>query len=366
MPKENMDRNNLEECCICLEKKSILVELIDAPCKNPRHSACNSCLKRIIKSIPISYENPRIKCQYPFSECRHEYSKKMIKEILRNKYPLYKAASLQYSNEDSVIRSCKKCNYNIIIPETEMSYMGENIFLCEMCLEEVCIDCGSRISPDEPNCIVCEDLNLYTNPSTSNYYFYKKDNKKNIVDYLLKNDEVTPRIALEQIEYRINLEDDIYVVCPICNISLKKSEQCNGIQHCHVEICYSCGMFSEIGKSLVDHWSATGDRGCPRWDTDLLWKKEIPLYECVDNVCHGQDQGDCKIKDHEEGIFLMQEYRKKQHMYHSLKSLLPITRYKTLLLLPDYLKKYFPEMKIWDNLDSNLFSIKIRKDYILK
>lgn len=365
MPKVITHKNSTIECCICLDKKSIINELIIAPC-NPSHSICKKCIKTIIISMPISGADPEITCQYPFSDCDYVYPRQMIKEVLRDKYLLYKTASLQYFHEDFFIRKCITCNGNLLIPELEIGYMGDNIFLCDICEKEFCIDCNSEISSEEPNCILCEDFNIYTNPLGPNYYFYKQENKNTIIDYFLKNQEITPTLAAKQICEKIKEEGDVYVNCPVCSITLKKSEQCNGIKHCHVEICYSCGMFSEIGKPLRDHWSAFGDRGCPRWDSDNLWKIEVPDYICLDNQCHSQEQGDCIIQEHQQGLLSMQEFRKKQHVYHQLKSLLPLTRYKTMLLLPDNLKKYVPEMKTLEYLDSHSSSINIRKHYMLK
>jgi hypothetical protein len=123
------------------------------------------------------------------------------------------------------------------------------------------------------------------------------------------------------------------------------------LKHCHTEICFSCGAFSGVGMSLGDHWSAIG-RGCSRWSTDPVVKKLEPSYECVDGVCYSHGSGDCSMKDHSVGRNSYNEFKKRQYVYHSLKSLIPRIRYQVIGLMNEEQKKYLPGDVSWDYLDN--------------
>lgn len=354
-----------KECCICLEKKRIVTQMIDQPCMKSSHKICKDCIRKIVSVIPISPDNPNICCQYPWEQCEYRYSKKTLITILKEKYNLYVRARLCYKNPDYIIRDCPFCSVKIRIPEDQLSEMGYNVISCGVCLNTVCIDCNSSCGLIYYICLYCIEKNEYTNLYSYNNWFYK--NGEDICDYRFKNLEITPEIALEQIidKFDSTQETELHVKCPVCKISIYKTEACNGIKHCHVEICYSCGKFSEIGKELEDHWSAVGDRGCPRFDNDPFWNIHNKT-KCVEGVCYNHEIGSCKVEEHYDSLFRYREFRKKQQMYHHLKSLIPCVRETVIELLPPKLHKYLPDKKIFEFLDKNPKNISARQDYEFK
>lgn len=354
-----MRRSPQQECCICMVLKSTR-QLIYQPCKLSSHKICRACIKKIIHMMPISEERPHILCQSPFEECSAEYNSAFIKKILKERYCLYEEASNSYKYEGCKVLQCK-CKEIIYVPYGDiLDTQGHNIFSCWSCGNIICIDCDMSVDANASHCVRCINRNTYTNAYSINYFFNKEGNKSNLIDYKLKNYEVTIDTAVKQLTEKFNYED-LYVKCPVCNIYIKKTESCNGVKHCHVEICYSCGMFSNIGEDLKDHWSARGHRGCPRWDNDIFWNS-ITTIKCSEDICYNHTSGDCKIPEHQDSIKDIIEYRKKLQMYHSLKSLIPIVRYKIIIQLPDNLKKYIPPMWVWDILDTN-DSVLIRQHY---
>jgi hypothetical protein len=198
-----------------------------------------------------------------------------------------------------------------------------------------------------------------------NYFFYK-NNDGDILDYKFQNNEITVKIAVDQIVDKFNHLNgsDIFIKCPICKIFVQKSESCNGLSHCHVEVCYSCGEFSDIGRPLEDHWSAIGRKGCPRFDNDSFWKTHIEDYICIEGICYSHELGECTESSHATGLEKYNKFRKKQHMYHCLKSLPPDIRDSVIKNLPKKLGKYRPAQKVFTHLDNNLENLDIRRNYL--
>lgn len=342
MPKVKNTPRNIDdlECCICLENKS----LINQPCGITCHKICKSCITKVIESIPISSSLPNIECQYPFSTCNFVYSKPFIKNILREKYPIYKIANDRYTYDDYSTDYCPRCD-SLLVFEEEIDY--NQIYDCVYCLSSFCFGCKKESSFDETSCYTCSAYNNI-NPYTYNYFFYKKD-RKELVDYFYLNKDVDPGEACSQLIQRI---EDLSVTCPICITPIQRSEQCNSLKHCHVEICYNCGKFSEIGKDLDDHWSARG-LGCARWESDPVYEQLSPTYKCREGVCYSHNMGDCRDSTHCHGKDDHFLFKKKQYVYHSLKSLLPRIRYKVIELLPKEFQKYIPSCEVFDYVDCN-------------
>lgn len=120
-------------------------------------------------------------------------------------------------------------------------------------------------------------------------FYRSKENRQSIMDFALRAGEVTSDIAINQIvdvlTYNCteNLQE-VYVTCPVCLKVLNKSEHCNLLNHCGVNICNICGSFDKAAKhdsnsplqpifsvNSATHWNETGCDGCPRWDSAQYW-----------------------------------------------------------------------------------------------
>ena len=343
----------LYECCICLEKRKTITQ----PCMMDTHRICISCITKIVKSIPISETNPDLCCQYPFSECEYIYPKSFLRNVLKERYIIYKIAKDVYTYNDFCTMYCPSCS-NLLIFEDELQ--EESVYECIYCFKKHCYTCQKQNSCELSSCVYCDGF-YNTNPNSKNNFFYKKiKDRANLSDYFLRNFEITPEIACEQI---VEKTKTMTVECPVCTASVFRTEQCNGLTHCHVEICFSCGEFTKIGEKLKDHWSARG-HGCPRWETDPVYKKYIPNYCCQEGVCYSHGLGDCIDSNHEKGKQDLNEFKKKQYVYHSLKSLLPRIRYSVINILPENVKCYLPSPGTWDHLDCNNNSDDYRNHFL--
>jgi hypothetical protein len=328
------------ECCICLDKK----DTINQPCGLNVHRICRQCITSIIKKIPISENKPNITCQYPFSDCESIYGKTFVKAILKDAYPVYKIARNSYIYSDCDTVYCPGCGVLLVF---ENRIDRDMIYECASCEGWYCFTCREENS--DVTASFCKKCSSYENinPFAFNYFFYKENPRIDMTDYFYTNLEITPDVACEQIVQKIT---DVAVRCPVCITPMQRSEQCNSLKHCHTEVCFNCGRFSKIGQDLEDHWSARG-HGCARWYTDPIYKELLPSFKCSEGVCYSHITGDCVDPSHSGGKTDHVEFKKIQFMYHSLKSLLPRTRYETIRLLPEEFKKYVPGDTRLDEID---------------
>jgi hypothetical protein len=183
-------------------------------------------------------------------------------------------------------------------------------------------------------CYDCKYSYENENPNLLNYYFNKITalNETSVLkleehEYLYYNREITLDIAVSQIANTIHNVNS-FMICPICKISIYKTEKCNGISHHGLERCYACGRVGFKIKGLGSHWQPTGIGGCFRFDHDDFVKKYAPSYSCTDYSCGNHDRGDCSIPNHQNGIHALNKLRKKSYVYHLFKSLNPPLRYK--------------------------------------
>jgi hypothetical protein len=227
MPKVKNSPRDVEDpqCCICLENTA----LINQPCGIRTHRICKTCITRIIESMPISVNSPSICCQYPYSTCEFAYSKPFIRNILKEKYPIYKLATDSYTYNDYSTGYCPSCE-SLLVFEDDIDY--SEIYDCVYCLKSFCFGCKKESSIEITNCNICSGFNII-NPYTFNYFFYKKD-RNSLTDYFYLNIEVDPEEACKQLLEKI---EDLSVRCPVCITPVQRSEQCNALKHCHVEIC---------------------------------------------------------------------------------------------------------------------------------
>lgn len=367
--RTNLNKNDLSLNDIDINKVELSNDILLLSCCN-EHYICVECLRRYVNNYenhPINENNSHVYCPYPFKECvnnmgfKNIFNHSDIKKIFKSKNELdnYELHSNQYIFPGYTVIKCPleisntKCGSEILISNEDLKTKekGELVLICDQnvsCLRKFCFTCKKNISYYAPNCQEC--LVAYENesPNMYNYFFNKKktlsDTKDDIIektylesDYLYINGEITKEIALTQLLELIENVDS-YMICPICKISLYKTEKCNGLSHHHIERCYACGRIGYKIKGLDVHWSYDGINGCYRFDTDIYVNKYIKNYKCIDSFCSNHEIGDCTYPDHKQGIIDMFNSRKKAYIYHSLMSLLANIRYDVYDELYDTLK----------------------------
>jgi len=392
---EKFETDNI--CCICFENKDVIRSNLDEnkdlslndielkyfenelipedilflSCCN-EHYICINCLRRLVNNYenhPINENNSHVYCPYPFKDCLNSMQMKNIfnhsdiKKIFKSEEELnnYTEYADQYIFPGYTIFKCpyqineeEKCNSDILISNEDLKTKekGEIVLQCDqnaLCLKKFCFTCKKTLYYFHENCTECMISYENESPRMYNYFINKKnvltdiDHENNFrtyteEEYLYKNGEITKDIAINQIIELIENVDS-YMICPICKISLYKTEKCNGLSHHNVERCYACGRIGYKIKGLGDHWSHNGINGCYRFDTDQFVKENIQNYKCVDNICSNHEKGDCIDPSHQQGINDMFYTRKKSYIYHILISLLPSIRYKVYDELYDILKK---------------------------
>jgi len=345
--------------------------LVLGPCD--KHHICIGCLYKIAtdyENHPINENNSHISCPYPFEDCispfgfKYIFDHHLVKKICKNEeeWTTYITYADKYAFPGYTIMKCpvvsyytSRCNSNILIENKliKETPIGSLIVQCDQnptCLKKFCYYCHEKISFYYTECIDCKTTNENENPNVYNYYFNKpylndirihndydsdddNDNEDNVVltynesEYLYLNKEITEEIAFKQICDLIN-DVNSYMICPICKISMYKTERCNSLSHHNIERCYACGRIGYQIRGLVEHWNVNGVSGCFRFNYDYFVSKYIPSFKCNDTYCHNHDKGDCILKDHQEGIQNFKYTIKKSYIYHLIISLLPDIRYK--------------------------------------
>jgi hypothetical protein len=330
------------------------------------HYLCISCMRKIINNYenhPINENNSHFFCPYPFASCetsigfKNIFDHHLIKKICKTdiEWQNYINYANQYMFPGFTIIYCPfRCSRNreicnsLILVENDIlknTPIGEMIIECTQninCLKKFCYYCKSSINVYSSICYDCKLCYENENPNTYNYYINKiqslsepfdsnssSDNSEIISteilkfdesEYLYKNSELTVDIVLSHINNIIE-NIDIYMICPICKISVYKTEKCNGLSHHGIERCYACGRIGFKIKGLGEHWSVSGIEGCFRFDYESFVKENIPEYICYDSVCHNHDKGDCSIESHQPGIIKLIHTRKIAYIYHLLKSI---------------------------------------------
>lgn len=387
--------NSCKNCCICFDTKPTIRSNLDKEkdlslnkinvtnfenCIIPddilllsccdEHYICVECLRNFVNNYenhPINENNSHVYCPYPFKECvnkigfKNTFNHNDIKKIFKSKKESnnYELHSSQYIFPGFTIIKCplevvnRKCNADILIPNEDMKKeKGELVLLCDqnvLCLRKFCFTCKKNVSYYASNCIDCMLTYENESPRMYNYFFNKKislaETNEDVInlhtyresEYLYINGEITKEIALTQLlELMENV--DTYMICPICKISLYKTEKCNGLSHHHIERCYACGRIGYKIKGLEGHWSYDGVCGCYRFDSDVYVKTYIKNYKCLESFCSNHEIGDCSDPEHKQGIIDMFNTRKKAYVYHSLISLLADIRYDVYDELYDTLK----------------------------
>lgn len=352
-----------------------------------KHHLCTTCIRRIIHnydSHPINENNSLFTCPYPFEKCQNDvgfdytFGHHLIKKICRtdkewNDYTRY---SDQYAFPGFTMVKCPFPVYldgiceSVILVENAVlreADIGDLIISCDQnarCLKRFCYHCKTPLSYSQSKCPECKLRYENEHPDVFNYYFTKDKTTpitENIVDhynpdnphsgpgddvgyhqllfeesdYLYLNKEITHDIAVKTIMSAIADAHD-YMRCPICNMSLYKTEKCNGLSHHGIERCYVCGRIGEKMRGLFNHWSPSGIEGCFRFDNDNYVETHLPFYKCREIICFNHDLGDCEVPEHQVGVLSLVNTRKCGYVYHMIKSLLPNIRHNVYDTLFDY------------------------------
>lgn len=380
------------ECCLCLQekwcvttyssenfiRKRIPCKLSDIDISNFHqrklpinsafmcpcdfHSMCVRCIRLLIFSQnEINRSHPLIRCMSPFSLPNNPVKSEILDTSCVNQFgiPFYFSHSdifkvltkkefktyLDHSSEHEIpgfkIINCNQtyfhpiskiileCNSGIPINYSliDNSIRGHLIIQCSQnvfCQKKFCYHCGTRVFGKF--CNRCIRLQENNDPLANNMYFYNPDINSKLLHF--KNKDITVDLVLDQILEKLQ-QDILHVRCFNCLLFIFKSDQCNGLSHCNIEVCYSCGRSSLIRSPLIDHWSEHGNKGCPRWDYSPFWNNSAKCdFKCQENICYSDESGDCSDPFHSIGKSNMSNFRKKAHIYHMLKSLLPEIKLK--------------------------------------
>jgi len=390
-------------CCVCFSEKDYIYKILTRDIlslndientffKNEKipddlivksvcgiHYICISCIRTLINNYenhPINETSSHFSCPYPFKECltsigfKNIFDHHLIKKICNDQeWSNYVSHSNNFAFPGFTIMKCpiryysrnygldRLCNTEIMLENDliQNSHIGDLVVDCTQnpeCLRRFCFNCKQIIAYYQNDCYDCKTKYENENPLVFNYYYNKSSALSDVVSnsenvstinyeegsYLYVNNEITETIAIKQIQDVIE-NINLYFICPICKISLYKTERCNGLSHHNIERCYACGRIGLKSKGLGDHWSTNGVGGCFRFDTDIFVKTYVPTYICSDFVCSGHDKGDCTTEEHQTGIANLEYIRKCSYIFHMLKSLLPEIRFQVY----DYLYECFKD-----------------------
>lgn len=395
-------QNTPNECCVCMAQESddlpalrdadtnTLLSLTDLPeqscdslhirgntrrillfrssCQD--HAICNACLHHMATSFGnnhfIGPNHPLLPCPYPFGDCLtpstglpNYFPHATVERLLTpDEQSLYQAHAQRYQFPGFELVLCPRpsrfgttCGAGILVSldDIRTTENGRLIIQCDQssqCLRQTCYHCKGLVHRTRDFCDFCLTSIENTNPKVYNHYFHRinkraGDGQSN----LYRNEELTEEIVLQQIRDIISA-DRLEIRCTECLTYMFKTELCNTLEHCGIERCYSCGRSGTTTRKIGDHWDSNGYKGCPRFDYSGFWNIIAGCkFRCLEGKCYGSDIGDCTNADHVQGIENMIDTRKRAHIYHAIKSLLPDLRQKTLdtlWLIDDNTRRYLP------------------------
>lgn len=312
--------------------------IVQNPCLVQDHFVCVGCIRTVLlnrDNPPINASSATLTCLSitPGNICRIiPYEINSLKWILTPEEWQYVATLYeQYRFPGFEVVRCPltiavsggRCNAECLISRETIRLQEDSsrlIVFCTqnpLCLGSFCYHCKRRAIFE---CQACSTYREYNNPESYNRYFYNPNLKGPLDNHLLKNKQITEKIALDQMEEILTLER-VTPKCFRCGVHLYKTSMCNGLSHCGVEKCYVCGRNTSVGTHLeTSHWDPNGRQGCARYDNAPYWAALKPKFLCKEKICYG-DEKDCTIPDHQPGIKAMHDERRTQHIWAMLRSL---------------------------------------------
>ncbi len=401
--QQHNEENELIECCVCMRQESddlpalkddITGELLglgDLPdnshlidllrgnasavimfkgsCQS--HAICNACLHYLATSFgsnhPIGPMHPMIRCPYPFKNCLtpltglpNYFPHSVVEKVLTaDEQQLYVAHAHRYQFPGFELVQCPRpsrygttCGAGILVSldDVREAITGRLILRCDqsqLCQRQTCYHCKGLVHRSRDYCDYCLTSIENINPKLYNYYFHRVDKRAGDGQHnLYRNEEITDEIVYQQLRDILSTER-LEVRCTECLTFMFKTELCNTLEHCGIERCYSCGRSGTAARKIGDHWDSNGYKGCPRFDYSTFWNMIGGCkFRCLEGECYGADAGDCNIPEHIQGINNMIETRKRAHIYHAIKSLLPELRkqiLEKLWLTNNDIRPYLPQ-----------------------
>lgn len=318
------------------------------------HAICNYCLHRLAtntRNHPVGPQHPLIPCPYPFRDCLtpstglpNYFSHAAIEKLLtEEEIERYRVHVARYQFPGYELMACPRpsrygtmCGAGILVSldAIRTAETGKLVVVCDQaprCRRKSCYHCHGLVHRTRDYCDFCVTAIENTNPKLPNHYFYRPG--KRVGDGqpgLMLNEELTEEIAISQIKDIVEAER-LEIRCIECHIPILKSELCNTLEHCGIERCYSCGRSGTRTRKLGDHWDSSGVKGCPRFDHSIYWNVMAGCkFQCVEGECYNEELGDCDVEEHAAGVEAMVHTRKRAHIYHAIKSLLPELRQTVL------------------------------------
>lgn len=330
--------------------------ILPFPCN--KHEICMACLRNILSDYsnhPINHNHSHLTCQFPFENCNgrleHSHVEKVLNENSYCKYlkhveiyefPGFKKVKCpgRYSILDERQIECKAVLL-VDIDDIEEREVGDLIMRCvdPLCYGNFCYHCKKSLSYFQESCFDCKMKNENTNPLSYNYFFNTPFNESSGEELVLyRNCEITFDIAVNQL---ISLIEDInsFFICPICKISMTKSEKCNAISHHEIERCFVCGRIGQAIKGLSNHWNERGIGGCYRFHSDH-YPVFLFNYQCLEGLCHNHELGECNVPEHQFSLIQLEIDRKRAFVLHAINSLLPELRFRVY----DHLYEYYSDL----------------------
>lgn len=341
-------------------------------CCGNTHAICGECLHNIAtnyESHPVNETCALIPCMTFEGDCtnengfphyfNHDDVEKLLnpeeKIIYRTYVKRYRFPGFEIVNcpRPKGLRNNMVCGAEILVSIQEIRNRNRGRVLLECsqgCHQKSCYYCYRQVRRQLDHCTHCVRTNERLDPQAFNHYFYKRD--KEVYDeqpLFYRNCELDLDLVRTQL-HEIIQDNSGYVRCFNCSTKLHKTEQCNALSHCRIEICYACGRSGTPTEPLTSHWDRMGLTGCPRFDHHNFWNEVARCdFRCQEGECHSQNMGDCQVTEHQVGIRNMTNIRKKARVYHALFSLLPETleQIKPSLETDEIIQPYMP--LVWGN-----------------
>lgn len=332
------------------------------------HCVCLQCMHRMATSFAgghlVNAEHPMIRCPYPFGACvapetgtpnyiPHAHVERLLTEPEKAQY---RAHCERFQFPGFELMRCPRpftngpCNAGILVPleRVRRARPGELVVLCDQtaeCWRKTCYHCRGLVRRDHRACLSCVDASENENPGAMNRYFYRPGKVAGDGQPpMYRNEELSEHLVVAQI-LELCRAEHLELRCLECLTFMYKTEQCNTMEHCGLERCYVCGRSGTRSQPLGDHWDSRGARGCPRYDTSMFWNAIGCEFVCEEGRCYGDVIGPCAIPEHQPGIKSLVYCRKRGHVYHALRSLLPGLRelvlHKLWMLHPET-REYLP------------------------